>query len=223
MGHLLPPSPEQGVVSCQLRCPQPRCSRGDPGSRFGCTGRLCRFPLTDVPPPGGARGPGGGEAAKHHDLPPRRSQGTGARARLHVARCSGAAGRDSPPRGPPPPASPSPVPPRPAGSGPSRSAPRPAAPIARGLGAPGRGEGPADPGNRAVPCRVEQPSRPLGGERRPRERPCRFWRGSGPPPCCWARCWAPDRGGLSPPPSPASPSRTRRCPGTAASTTCWAG
>lgn len=222
MGHLLPPSPEQGVVSCQLRCPQPRCSRGDPGSRFGCTGRLCRFPLTDVPPPGGARGPGG--VRQQNTTTCRRG---GARGRepgpgctLHAAPVPPAGTRRP---GDPPPASPSPVPPRPAGSGPSRSAPRPAAPIARGLGAPGRGEGPADPGNRAVPCRVEQPSRPLGGERRPRERPCRFWRGSGPPPCCWARCWAPDRGGLSPPPSPASPSRTRRCPGTAASTTCWAG
>lgn len=264
----------------------PGAGLASPGSSAGSHSQTCAH---------AGRCPAGWEP-KHRNLPPRRIQGTGARAWLHVARCSGATGRDlqlpkygprgtgpragsgcsfvgrwlellrtrrflmpsrgagehgrrpaaprdlppwdlpsrdPPHRHPPPrdvrdPGMSRPVPLRSAPSGGRRTElqrvpPRPAAPIARGLGAPGRsGLIPGTEPCRAVPCRAEPPSRSPGGARRPRERPWRGWRGSGPPPCCCARRWAPGRGGRSPSPSP-SPSRTRRCPGTAASTTCWAG
>lgn len=171
------PQPPAGAGPCQLHCQlcrgrgQPRCSRGVPRSRF---------PLADVPAPGGARV---SWELKHRELPPLWSPGPGAGGGLRCATASrclpnaapgprGGAGcaaagerlelRSSGQRGAWPGPRSAPAPGRPAGiprPTPHRRAPPPSHPIARGLGAPGQ----ADPGTE--PCHAA----PNRSRRRPEE------------------------------------------------------
>lgn len=121
-----PPAPSRGSCPASSAARSPAAAGVTPGAGLAAPGGSAGSRSQTCPHREVLGGRGGGEAAKHHDLPPRRSQGTGARARLHVARCSGAAGRDSPPRGPPPPLRR--VPSRPVRRAQGRAAARPAPP-----------------------------------------------------------------------------------------------